>query len=333
MLKDKAGQTVKIYGAAQDITERKRGELALQSENKRRRLLMDVSRDGIAIFNQAHQVVEANQRFCQMLGYSPEEVPALNTWDIDDTLSENQVRLDFANLPDKNQTFETRHRRKDGSSYDVEVSVSGAVVDGEPLTMTISRDITERRRSEKALQDSEKRLQEAQKMANVGNWELDISTKTIWASNHTFKIYGLIPSPENTVPSTKMEACIQDIEKHNQALSALINNNLAYDIEYELRPANGQSSRIIHSIAKCIWDKNKVPEKVVGVIQDITEKKAYEKQLERFATIIEQADEEVVIADPEGYIQYVNPSFETNTGYQAQDVLGKTPAVLKSGPA
>ncbi|THB80894.1 MAG: PAS domain S-box protein, partial [Desulfobacteraceae bacterium] len=56
-----------------------------------------------------------------------------------------------------------------------------------------------------------------------------------------------------------------------------------------------------------------------------------EKDLIRFATIIEQADEEVIITDPDGRIQYVNPSFEQNTGFGSEEVLGKTPAILKSG--
>ena len=137
-----------LLSMATDITERKRNEEALQSENLRRRLLMDASRDGIAIFNQEHRVVEANQRFCEMLGYSQEEVLRLYTWDFEANVSEEQIRADFADVSKTNKTFETKHRRKDGSIYDVEVSASGALVQGEPLVVTISRDITDRKRAE-----------------------------------------------------------------------------------------------------------------------------------------------------------------------------------------
>jgi len=68
-----------------------------------------------------------------------------------------------------------------------------------------------------------------------------------------------------------------------------------------------------------------------SLVNDITEKKIREHQLSRFAKVIEQADEEVVITDPNGVIQYVNPSFEKNTGYTKQEAMGRTPAVLNSG--
>ncbi len=130
------------------ITERKHAEEALRNEALRRRLLMQASRDGIAIHNQHHQIVEANARFAEMLGYTPEEVLELHTWDFEATMSEAEIRGMFANMADASAIIETRHRRKDGSEYDVEVSIGGTEVDGEPMVLTVSRDITERKQHE-----------------------------------------------------------------------------------------------------------------------------------------------------------------------------------------
>lgn len=68
-----------------------------------------------------------------------------------------------------------------------------------------------------------------------------------------------------------------------------------------------------------------------GIARDITDKKVYEKQLAMFGTVIEQAHEEVVITDVGGVIEYVNPSFEKNTGYNKTEIIGKKPFILNSG--
>ena len=68
-----------------------------------------------------------------------------------------------------------------------------------------------------------------------------------------------------------------------------------------------------------------------SLVNDITQLKLHEKQLLQFEKVIEQADEEVVITDPTGIIQYVNPSFEKNMGHKRKEIVGKRPSVLKSG--
>ena len=132
----------------EDITERKQVERTLANEAQRRRMLMEASRDGIAIIDQHHQVVEANPRFAAMLGYPPEEVLKLHTWDWEVIRSEAEIRASFADMTNASALFETRHRRKDGSIYDAEVSIGGALVENEPVVFSISRDITERKRNE-----------------------------------------------------------------------------------------------------------------------------------------------------------------------------------------
>jgi two-component system, cell cycle sensor histidine kinase and response regulator CckA len=137
-----------------DITGRRISEDALKKETLRRKILMDRSLDGIAIINQEHEVVEANQRFAAMLGYAPEEIIGLHTWEWEASMTEEEIRNNFADLTKTNAVFETRHRRKDGTIVDVEVSASGAKVGDEPMVFTITRDITERKKEEEKLKQS-----------------------------------------------------------------------------------------------------------------------------------------------------------------------------------
>lgn len=78
----------------------------------------------------------------------------LHIWDFEDMMSEAYIRSEFRNLSTTNVTFTSRHSRKDGSTYAVEVTATGAKVRGEPMVLTISRDITDRLRAEKAIKTS-----------------------------------------------------------------------------------------------------------------------------------------------------------------------------------
>ncbi len=140
------------------ITERKEAEETLKNEALRHRILMESSRDGIAIINQQHQIVEANARFAKMLGYSPEEMVGLYTWDYEAIMSKAEILGNFPDLSNINMTIESRHRRKDGTVYDVEVSISGTMIGNEPMVFTISRDITDRKQAEERLRRANRAL-------------------------------------------------------------------------------------------------------------------------------------------------------------------------------
>ena len=133
-----------------DITEEKAVLRRRELDAVRLRVLVENSRDGIAIIGQDHRLIEANQAFAEMLGYTHDEMIGLHTWDWEDTLSEADVRRNFADLSQVSSVFETRHRRKDGSTYDAEVSASGVVIDGQNVVITVTRDISSRKAAEAA---------------------------------------------------------------------------------------------------------------------------------------------------------------------------------------
>lgn len=116
-------------------------------------MLFNTSFDGIVILDKSGKVLDANPRFADMLGYSREEIVNLSVfdWDTHFTPQElQQLMRDFINF--KSGVFETRHKRKDGSSFDVEISASVAECQGEILRFCVCRDITERKREELSLQ-------------------------------------------------------------------------------------------------------------------------------------------------------------------------------------
>jgi PAS domain S-box-containing protein len=154
----------RILELEKTVSKFQRQKKALHDQLLHQRTLMEVSLDGIAIIDQNHRVREANDRFAQMLGYTLEEFLGLHTWDFEAILTEAEIRSNFPDLSITKTTFETRHRRKDGTIYDAEVTACGAKLGDESMVLAITRDITERKQSvrqrDKLISDLQKALSE-----------------------------------------------------------------------------------------------------------------------------------------------------------------------------
>lgn len=124
---------------------------ALQRENEKNLALLRNASDGIHILDAEGKVIEASDSFCSMLGYGRSEVigMSISQWDAgfaDRAALLGALRRQFER-PERSQ-FETLHRRKDGTVFEVEVSGFPLELDGMPVLFNSSRDITERRQAE-----------------------------------------------------------------------------------------------------------------------------------------------------------------------------------------
>ena len=134
-----------------DITDRKRAEAALREVGDQRQAILDTAMDGFVLFDEEARIVDVNQTYCRMIGYSREELlgktpnhlrPPGEKDDVDARLREIKAQ--------KQVRFESRHRRKDGSDFDVEVSVQyRAELNG--CLVTFIRDISGRRQAEEQI--------------------------------------------------------------------------------------------------------------------------------------------------------------------------------------
>ncbi|MFQ3627256.1 MAG: PAS domain S-box protein, partial [Cyanobacteriota bacterium] len=143
-----------------DISDRKQAEAALARELAYRKALFEASVDGIVVLSDGI-ILEANASFAQMLGYSIEEVKNLTVadWDAQWTAEELlQVKAQFKN---QSHRFETRHRRKDGSIYEVEISANPVNWDGQEVQLCICRDISDRKRTELELKQAKETAEAA----------------------------------------------------------------------------------------------------------------------------------------------------------------------------
>lgn len=147
--------TLLWHGFLTDITHRKEIELELAEAAQRRRYLIDQSPDGIVVLDQQGGVVEANQAFSNNLGYSPDEIRILSVWDWDPNWSRSMVLDSIAAATTERRTFESRHRRKDGTYFDVAITSHSAEQNGRRLVYCLCKDISDHARTREALQHQE----------------------------------------------------------------------------------------------------------------------------------------------------------------------------------
>ena len=127
------------------------------------RALLDSSADGVHIHDLDGAIVEFSPSFAAMLGYSPDEIRTLAIADIDAVKTASALKAHFRELAEGGKTvvFETRHRRKDGSVFDVEISAQAVTLRGKTYLYSSSRDISERVEMQKRLAEKRHRLRAA----------------------------------------------------------------------------------------------------------------------------------------------------------------------------
>ncbi len=141
-----------FFAFFRDISVRKRIEHESKVLVLMQQALMNSALEGIHIMDIQGNVVEANNTFCQMLGYTQEEVRKLNVTDWDAQWSREELMSRFSALVLlKDTRFETRHRRKDGVLIEVEISTTGAEIDGKQYLFASSHDISYRKAAEEKI--------------------------------------------------------------------------------------------------------------------------------------------------------------------------------------
>ncbi len=168
VVRDPAGTAVRISGTLVDVTDRKRAEEALQASAARRQTILETSMDGFWVVDLQGRLLEVNETYCRMSGYTAEELSRLRIQDLETVESARETAAHIERLRAQGQDrFESRHRRKDGSTFEVEVSVQFRP-DGGGYMSAFIKDLTERRRQEEARVRLEGQLQQALKMESVG---------------------------------------------------------------------------------------------------------------------------------------------------------------------
>lgn len=163
------------------LKKSKQVEASLHDTEKLYHLLFDHSPDGILIVDpMTTRFLDFNETACRQHGYSREEFSQLNIFDveIDETPEEIQLHIEYV-IQRGISDFETRHRTKQGEIINLHVTAQYTEVLGKPVYYCIIRDITERKRMQTALRESEKRLADIIDFLPDATFVIDLSGKVI----------------------------------------------------------------------------------------------------------------------------------------------------------
>ncbi|RPI26490.1 MAG: PAS domain S-box protein, partial [Acidobacteria bacterium] len=152
---------------------------------------------------------------------------------------------------------------------------SGAIIG----SVSVVRDITKRKRAEESLRRSEAMLSQAEKIANIGSWEWDITSGELVWSEQTYRIFGL--DPEGFVPtydSFLVHIHPEDRQIVVQAIEDALADRRPYDVEYRI-VLPGSSTKWIYARAEVVFEAAGQPARMIGTSLDITERKRAEEEL------------------------------------------------------
>ena len=319
-----------IEGFATDVTQRKRAEMALRESESRFRTVLENLPGGVFAHDLDGRFVVVNEAACRNTGYSREELLGMSVEDVDPESVSREDRLRFWNALHEGESasFEVVHRRKDGSMYPAEVHLNAVKLGDRRCILPIAYDITDRKRAAEALAVSEH--QHRTLFENAPEAILvQTEGRVVYLNEACARLFGA-DSRERLVGQPVLD-------RFHPGFRDILRERIRV-LNEEHQPV-GLSEEIVITLAG-----DPVPVEVSAVpfeyegrpgalvfIRDIRVRKQAESERERLLSAIEQSREIVVITDPRGNIQYVNPGFEAATGYRRDEVIGGNPRLLKSG--
>lgn len=284
-------------GIGQDITKRKRAEQALEESEERWQLAIRGTNDGIWDWDLRNNQVFFSPRWKEMRGFSEHEISnSLNEWltrvypeDVERVM---QTLADHFDRKTSLFSVEYRVQCKD-NSYIWILDRGQAIWDenGKVVRMAGSEtDITQRKQAEEALIKSEHALAEAQRLAHLGSWSFDLSTRKMIWSEEVFRIYGLDSSQgEPTEEQHLQQFHPDDREQLQQSVNLAITEGIPYEHEIRIFLPDG-SMRYTLGRGQPVFNEAGEIVGLFGTVQDISDRKQFEEELKQAKQAAEAAN-------------------------------------------
>lgn len=185
-------------------------------------------------------------------------------------------------------------------------------------------------RTDRELRERERALNEAQSIAHIGHWDWDFTGQRQEWSAETRRLFGVPADAEVSLELFLERVHPADRARLQNVAESTQRGILPGDLDYRAQRPDGTVVDI-HYLARFRHDAEGHVVGLHGTVQDITERKRADAERTRLSSVIRQVADSIVITDRHGTIEFVNPAFETISGYSAAETIGQRPNLMKSG--
>jgi PAS domain S-box-containing protein len=291
----------------------------LVERDERIRRLVDANVIGVVISELDGQILESNDAFLKMVGYSRGDLVSGRIRWADLTPTEWQAASERAVAQIKAtgacEVFEKEYVRKDGSRVPVLIGAAGF---GGKSGVAFVVDLTERKGAEQRLRQSEAYLEEAQRLSQTGSWAWNPATgENTYASEECFRVLGFDP----VGPIPRFEEFFQRIHPDDQAATRerfdkAIRDKADFEFDYRIvHPDKGV--RDIHVVGHAVLDRSGDLGEFIGTSMDVTERRQVEQELQQLVDFVPQL---IVVLDSDGKRIHTNRVFREYTGLTPEEL-------------
>jgi len=336
--RDASGQIIRIFGAAQDVTERKRDELALRVSEENFRQLTESITDVFWIASpDLQQMQYVSSGYERIWGRPAESLYAHPHEWLEAVLPEDRERVarDFALLRATERVVNTEYRitRPDGAVrwiLDRGFQVRDAA--GQVVRVTgVARDITERKLFELKMHDARQRLKLATAASGVGIWEWHVASNQILWDDQMFRLYGVIPTTDGMVDYGVWSSRVlpEDLPRQEEVMQETFRRIGSSTREFRIRRADTGECRFLLAVETVRTDVSGKAEWMVGTNLDITERKQAENILreseQKFARLFHSSPIAMVLTTlRDGRYLDVNEAFANLVQRPREQLIGHT---------
>jgi PAS domain S-box-containing protein len=324
-----------LQAIVRDINERKLAEEALAEQSRFTSALLNTAPSIVYVYDmETNSNVYTNNGLEQILGYTadqmkemgaelfsllihPGDLPAVIAFQNKIAAAANQEVLEI----------DYRMRHKDGAWVNIR-SYESPFLRNKDGTLKqkigVGMDITERKRAEQNLRESTERLEEAQRIAKIGNWELNLINNILFWSDEIYRIFEIDPVKFD-VSYEAFLAVIHpdDRDAVNKAYTSSLETRSSYDIDHRLLMFDGRV-KYVHESCETIYAVDGQTIRSIGTVQDITERKQAERALteseEKYRTLFQQASDGIMYLSIDRKILAVNHAFANVHGYNLNEM-------------
>jgi diguanylate cyclase (GGDEF)-like protein/PAS domain S-box-containing protein len=308
------------------VSGRKRIEEALKESEERYRAVVEQSVEAIYLYDaETKQVLESNAAFIKMIGYPEEELIGMRIYDFIDHDGDD-IDLNVRRSVEAGRRYigERRYRRKDGSVMIVDTSASVISYGGKTALCAVSRDVTERRRLEETLRESEERFRSLVQNASDLITILEADGTVRYDSPAIERMLGY--GPEERIGSSAFDYIHpEDVSRVGRTFGETVGEyGVQPPVEFRIRHKDG-SWRYIETTRSNLLDEPAV-RGVVSNARDVTERKEAERALReseaRFRAVFDRAAIGMALVNAEGRLLESNPALQEMLGYSDEELRG-----------